>query len=447
VTKGNAALDDTLKAIERKLDALKEGTGPDLRAKIDLLNDLARALERRDLDRSCQVSLEAEQLLEQVTYPEGKATCFRNLASALLSKGDLGQALEYGLAGLEICERIGFQEILPSAVGVLGQVYRRLGEYDIALEYYQRQYKAAQALDDKTRQSTALNNMSTVLGSLGDLDAAIKMLQEALTLFQALEDDNGQVLALNNLAMVYKLQGDYSQATVFGQKALDLSRVRDFQLHLPAVLDTLGSIHVAQGAYDRAAACFHEATSVAEALGRKNVQAVCMLNLGQMYVEQKQIDLGKEQLLQALPLLEEKGPLYQCHQLLSQVYEAQGDLGKALDHYTRFHEIKEAVFNAESDQRVRNLQTLHQTEAAQREAEIYRLRNVELEEALAQVKQLSGLLPICANCKKVRDDEGYWHDVAVYLQEHSEADLSHGICPECMQELYPEFYGKDQIDE
>ena len=85
-------------------------------------------------------------------------------------------------------------------------------------------------------------------------------------------------------------------------------------------------------------------------------------------------------------------------------------------------------------------------EPARREAEIYRLRNIELEEALAQVKQLSGLLPICANCKKVRDDEGYWHDVAVYIHKHSEADFSHGICPDCLQELYPEFYRGEQVD-
>jgi tetratricopeptide (TPR) repeat protein len=328
----------------------------------------------------------------------------------------------------------------------LGQIFRRLGEYDIALEYYQRQYQAAQELDDKVGLTTALNNMSTALGSLGDLDSATKMLQEALTLFQALDDDNGQVLVLNNLAMVHELQGDYTQASVFGQNALELSRARDFQWYLPALLDTLGSIYVAQGVYDQATAYFCEAISVAQALGRRNVQAICMLNLGQMYVERKQFDRGKEQLLQALPLLEEKGRRYQCHQLLAQAYEAQGDLREALSHYKRFHEIKEEVFNAESDQRVRNLQILHQTEAARREAEIYRLRNVELEEALAQIRQLSGLLPICANCKKVRDDEGYWHDVAVYIQGHSEAEFSHGVCPDCLKVLYPEYYGDEQAD-
>lgn len=151
--------------------------------------------------------------------------------------------------------------------------------------------------------------------------------------------------------------------------------------------------------------------------------------------------------MQALPLLEEKGRLFQCHQLLAEVYEAQGDLSEALYQYKRFHAIKDQVFNEESDQRIRNLQILHQTEAARREAEIYRLKNVDLVEALEKVKQLSGLLPICANCKKIRDDAGYWHDVAVYIRDHSEADFSHGICPDCAKELYPEFYDEEQADE
>jgi PAS domain S-box-containing protein len=63
----------------------------------------------------------------------------------------------------------------------------------------------------------------------------------------------------------------------------------------------------------------------------------------------------------------------------------------------------------------------------------------ELTEALAQVKTLSGLLPICASCKKIRDDNGYWQQVETYIQKHSDVDFTHGICPECVTRLYPEY--------
>jgi hypothetical protein len=62
----------------------------------------------------------------------------------------------------------------------------------------------------------------------------------------------------------------------------------------------------------------------------------------------------------------------------------------------------------------------------------------QLKQTIAKVNTLSGLLPICANCKKIRDDKGYWNRLEGYIQQHSEAEFTHGICPECIQELYPE---------
>ena len=64
----------------------------------------------------------------------------------------------------------------------------------------------------------------------------------------------------------------------------------------------------------------------------------------------------------------------------------------------------------------------------------------ELQNALAKVKTLSGFIPICASCKKIRDDKGYWNQIEAYISEHSEAEFSHSLCPECLQKLYPEFH-------
>ena len=78
---------------------------------------------------------------------------------------------------------------------------------------------------------------------------------------------------------------------------------------------------------------------------------------------------------------------------------------------------------------------------AHRQAEAERERLiVELQAALANLKILRGLIPICAACKKVRDDQGYWTQVEVYIRDHSEAEFSHGMCPDCMKKWYPEFY-------
>jgi hypothetical protein len=63
----------------------------------------------------------------------------------------------------------------------------------------------------------------------------------------------------------------------------------------------------------------------------------------------------------------------------------------------------------------------------------------ELQKAIDEIKTLKGILPFCSICKKIRDDQGYWNQVDVYIDEHSEADISHSICPECAKKHYPDY--------
>ncbi|MBU0730746.1 MAG: PAS domain S-box protein [Proteobacteria bacterium] len=98
---------------------------------------------------------------------------------------------------------------------------------------------------------------------------------------------------------------------------------------------------------------------------------------------------------------------------------------------------------------LRDIRARKQTE---RQLESYRLdleelvkeRTSELHSALDEVHTLREILPICSYCKKIRDDQGFWKQVEVYLREHSQMDFSHGICPECVTEHYPDI---DIIDE
>ncbi len=98
-----------------------------------------------------------------------------------------------------------------------------------------------------------------------------------------------------------------------------------------------------------------------------------------------------------------------------------------VDYITKPFQAEEVLTRVNTHITIRNQQKL------------IKAHNAELQDALAKVKLLSGLLPICANCKNIRDNEGYWHDVAGYIHDHSEADFSHGICPDCMKKLYPDF--------
>lgn len=82
---------------------------------------------------------------------------------------------------------------------------------------------------------------------------------------------------------------------------------------------------------------------------------------------------------------------------------------------------------------------IHRDVTVLKQAEEERERLIgELQRALSEVKTLSGFLPICSSCKKIRDDKGYWNQIEAYLRDHSEAQFSHSVCPECAKKLYPD---------
>jgi PAS domain S-box-containing protein len=108
----------------------------------------------------------------------------------------------------------------------------------------------------------------------------------------------------------------------------------------------------------------------------------------------------------------------------------------------------EGPFLAEERKLLNNVADLLGRSAERKQAEEERERLIlELREALSKVKTLSGLLPICASCKKIRNDKGYWEQMEVYIRDHSEADFSHSICPECAERLYPEYHTKKQKEQ
>ena len=103
--------------------------------------------------------------------------------------------------------------------------------------------------------------------------------------------------------------------------------------------------------------------------------------------------------------------------------------------------INKPVKSVELLARVTSALTLktEMTRRKQREAELRRI-NEDLERALREVKVLRGLIPICASCKKIRNDGGFWQQIEEYIGEHSEAEFSHGLCQPCLKKLYPGVY-------
>ena len=113
--------------------------------------------------------------------------------------------------------------------------------------------------------------------------------------------------------------------------------------------------------------------------------------------------------------------------------------------FMAFYMVKKILYTAEIEQRIENqIQTNQQLEdeiSERSAAEKERDKTIlDLQRALEEVETLRGILPLCSFCKKVRDDKGYWEQVDVYIYKHSQAEVSHSICPDCEKKYYPETY-------
>jgi methyl-accepting chemotaxis protein len=156
--------------------------------------------------------------------------------------------------------------------------------------------------------------------------------------------------------------------------------------------------------------------------------------------------LSSESLGNPLVMPKEKGQPDELNELTDAINLMQRDLHYAFKHQKSLEErlrkhkgaLEETIAQRTSSLRNSNEQ-LHREIRERKKIEEEREKLIgELQKALAEVRQLSGLLPICSNCKKIRDDKGYWNLLESYISRHSEAVFTHSICPECVRKLYPD---------
>lgn len=439
-------MNEQIQQIEAELQRIAAADDVDPHHHLDVLNELVRAIRHFDPQRAALLSDQAYQLALQLDYPQGHLDCLMNLAvlhthispNFTVALGWTTQALDW----VEHYPNPGVQAYLYQC---LATIYRHLGDHPTVHTYLMQGLALARQAGDLALEGLLYNDLGVLYRYTEDYEQGFTAYQQALRIARITDNQHRVALALNNLGDLLHCWGRTPEAIAYLEEAVALTQQFDIKILEPSLLDTLAEIYAAQGDYGAALAYLASARQTADAFDNQFEVAGITRHLAAIYQQQGEWAQALVQLQQALALAEALGlkqEIFTCHELLATTYEALGQPAQALAHYKQFHRSKEELFSEQATQKVKTLQVIHDTAAAKREAEIYRLKNVELQAALDQVKQLSGLLPICGSCKKIRDDSGYWQDVAVYISSHSEAEFSHGICPDCMAQLYPEYHQK-----
>ncbi len=367
------------KNIEALRTQLDEATEP--REKVDALNVLAWALRYSDPQEGQALTQKAFDLASTSGYALGVARSRRNRSYFLQQQSRYTEALSELLEARAIIEAEGAQGDLALVLWGLGSIYERLTNYPAAIEAFLALRELCTQLDDQAGEAQALNGLGVVYEGLDELGRALSNLQEALALYEDLGRRQDMGKALNNLTLVHRRMGNYDQALECGQHAMDIARETDHNILACHCHNNLGTVHLQTGELSQALEHFEHSLALSRTIAYTYTQIYALRHIGKVHQDAGHYDVAISYLQRALEAAETADATserFACHQNLSQTYEAEGELAKALHHHKEFHRLKEQVFNAKADQTIKSLQLIHDVETTRREAELTRQKNAAL---------------------------------------------------------------------
>ncbi len=440
-------------ALEKELESLRlEPPGSEF---VSVLNKLASACLHSDSGRSEACALEAMGLAEKLELLTEQAKSYRTLGMITRDVGKFAEAMSYCRKSMVIYEKLGDKNNMASVHSTMALIYSAQGMIDKTLEHHHealRQRQECGASDDEL--ALCYFNIGACYGSLFRMEQAQSFYETARKIWEKTDNRLNLAYLYNNIGCLCGERKERDKAQEYFQKALDIREALGDKKGIASTLGNLGNLHAKFVDNESALDYFIRSFELFEEIGNRRGVAYTCGCVGGVYINLGRLDEAEEIIIRGLSITRDlsiKDWEILCLEKITDLYEAKGDLKKALSYSRELNTCIEENLNEKSMEKIAGLQVQFETEKKEKEAEIYRLKNVELSamndelrDALAHVKTLQGLLPICASCKKVRDDDGYWQQIELYVSDHSDATFSHGICPECMVKLYGKEFTQQQ---
>jgi len=393
----------------------------------------------------------------QIGNRERVAKAHNTLGITYTFIGAYSQALEECFEALRIREALGLQVPINQSLNNIGVVYHHSGQYEKAIGYFEQILQRIDPAKDTTRLILTKLNMGFAQDKLGRLQEALRNHHEALALilkaedrpylayaylnlgmtytdlrvfpqavrylrlaraeYQKEEQHHGLLQVSNSLARMYLLNNDWARGIAEAKAAVALATRINARDEVKTSYELLSDLNLKLGRVDEALRCYKLAVEAKDSLfsvQESNKLAEAAMKIVTLKRDMEIQALRKDQLASALKLAKER--------YLSAVLIPSLLFVLAL-----------AVLLAIINRKMRENRKL-----VERSNLDLATSNAELQEKINEIKTLSGLLPICARCKQIRDDQGYWNQLEGYISKHTSATFSHGICPNCADDLYPE---------
>lgn len=351
--------------------------------KVDLLNELGARLQRSEPNEAGEHARAAIELAKECDYDKGIADGCQVLGFIHWVRGDYKPAMEQFEKAQDIYEAINDKRGLAQSFLNIANCHGSRMDYDQSLECHLKSIALCEEIEDRELLATNYSDLSYVHWKLNDFDQALKYLHLALDTFKEMGNDNKTATTLNNIGVIYEHQENYDKALEYYKDALDIwERLGDFQnANMAHTYNNIGTIYTRQKDGDKSLQYYYKSLEIWEAIESKTGLAMVYTNIGETYAMVEDYPKAAEWQKKGLETARQIGDIdreLECCRSLAETCANLGNHAEACRLYKQFSVLREKAFGSEMSQRIAEMQTRYESDKNRREAELYRLKNVEL---------------------------------------------------------------------
>jgi diguanylate cyclase (GGDEF)-like protein len=358
-----------------------------------LISDLEHAynLRAEDPERCLHLSKTLFAQAETLQLLRPQALALRNIGVAQFLRSEYVAALGSLLQGAALAREIEDLSCLRDCLNFSGAVYVSLGDVPLAIESVQATLELDERSQHRNGIASGLNNLGILHIKLGRYAQALEYLGQAIQLATQLGDTQRQLEATANLGLAQMGNDQLEQALASFEAANALAELTGDRVLAARNLANLAEALTKLGRYEAALEINNQALTRAQAFGNQESEAYCLLNAGRIHLKANDPHRAVITLEHALVLAQEFGSqdlVFKVHQMLADAFERADNLRSALDHTREYQRLESKFRDSESERRVQAFAVRHDLDRARNQAEIERLKSVELAGLLETLRSL-----------------------------------------------------------
>ena len=356
--------------------------------KVDALNELASflSIDNAEYKAGLAVAQEANALAKSIQYEQGINESDYVIIVSLARLGQNEEAARRAKSAVERYEKTNNEAGLAKARLCLGTIYHAIGDYAMALSEMQKSLALYRKLQDSKGELSLMQNIGSAYLESGNLSLALECFEHVLSAAKKLGDRTQQAMALGNIGVVYEKLGNHEKALEFHRESMAMIKSLNSTYHLAVAQCNLGLAYSNLGQTDEASQHLQQSLELSQKIGLQYIEAYSYYAIGCLFLKAKgrNSDEGIAALRTALKIAEKihaRDLIAKAYLELAESYAQSGDYEQAFLTYKAYHAVSQEMFSEENDRRIKFIGAMYELDQAKMQAEIYRLRNVELTEA------------------------------------------------------------------